>query len=83
VLRAGNNPGLSASIPDVLGLASCNLTGPIPTSLARLAALTALNLQQNALSEAIPRGLAGLASLQVLALASNQHKILQKVRPLS
>ncbi|XP_066320765.1 LRR receptor-like serine/threonine-protein kinase GSO1 [Miscanthus floridulus] len=63
---------LTARHLTVLGLASCNLTGPILASLGRLGALTALNLQQNALSGPILRGLAGLASLQVLSLAGNQ-----------
>jgi Leucine rich repeat len=56
---------------EFLMLIDCNLTGTIPTTIARLSRLSALSLGSNALSGSIPTEL-GRLRLSVLDLSYNQ-----------
>lgn len=80
-----NDSGIG-SVPDlsslqqleVLEMADCNLTGPIPNWLPALAHLRMLNLQGNALNGPIP---AGLANLQLQGLWLQQNRLTGDVPP--
>lgn len=57
---------------DRLGLFFNNLQGPLPTALADLAQLRALDLHNNSISGPIPAEIGRLAGLQSLDLSANQ-----------
>ncbi|KAK7382514.1 hypothetical protein VNO80_01373 [Phaseolus coccineus] len=54
----------------VLSMSSCNLSGPIHSSFAKLQSLTALNLSHNNMSSTVPESFAKLSKLVKLQLRS-------------
>ncbi|QCE04513.1 LRR receptor-like serine/threonine-protein kinase FLS2 [Vigna unguiculata] len=54
----------------VLSMSSCNMSGPIHASLAKLLSLTVLNLSNNSMSSSVPDSLKNLSNLVILQLRS-------------
>ncbi|CAJ2655920.1 unnamed protein product [Trifolium pratense] len=54
----------------VLSMTSCNLSGPIDSSLAKLHSLSVLKLSHNKLSSIVPSSFANFSNLTVLQLSS-------------
>ncbi|KAL3536549.1 hypothetical protein ACH5RR_005010 [Cinchona calisaya] len=63
---------LSSALPDlqVLSLSSCNLSGPLDSSLAKLQSLSLIKLDGNTFSAPFPEFFAGFANLTVLSVGS-------------
>ncbi|GAU40708.1 hypothetical protein TSUD_263580 [Trifolium subterraneum] len=54
----------------ILSMSSCNLSGPIDSSLAKLQSLSVLNLSYNKLSSIVPNSFANFSKLTTLQLSS-------------
>lgn len=54
----------------VLSMSSCNLSGPIDSSLAKLQSLSVLKLSHNKLSSIVPDSFANFSNLTILELSS-------------
>jgi len=54
----------------VLSMSSCNLSGPIDSSLGKLQSLSVLKLSHNKLSSIVPNSFANLSNLTILNLSS-------------
>ncbi|GAU40711.1 hypothetical protein TSUD_263610 [Trifolium subterraneum] len=55
----------------VLSMSSCNLSGPIDSSLAKLQSLTVLKLSRNKLSSIVPNSFANFSNLTTLQLSNS------------
>ncbi|KHN11853.1 receptor-like protein 7 [Glycine soja] len=55
---------------EVLSMSSCNLSGPIDSSLSKLQSLSLVQLSLNNMSSPVPKSLANLSSLTTLQLSS-------------
>ncbi|KAK7339950.1 hypothetical protein VNO77_20639 [Canavalia gladiata] len=55
---------------EVLSMSSCNLTGPIGSSLSKLQLLSIMQLSLNNMSSSVPESFANLSSLTTLKLSS-------------
>ncbi|KAG5021975.1 hypothetical protein JHK85_018317 [Glycine max] len=53
----------------VLSMSSCNLSGPLDSSLAKLQSLSILQLDQNNLASPVPESLGSLSNLTILQLS--------------
>nr|KYP60526.1 LRR receptor-like serine/threonine-protein kinase GSO1 [Cajanus cajan] len=56
----------------VLSMSSCNLSGPIDSSLSKLQSLSIVQLSLNNMSSPVPKSLGNLSSLTTLQLRDNQ-----------
>ncbi|XP_027337083.1 receptor like protein 27-like [Abrus precatorius] len=55
---------------EVLSMSSCNLSGPIDSSLSKLQSLSVVQLNMNNMTSPVPKSLANLSSLTTLQLSS-------------
>ncbi|KAK7339952.1 hypothetical protein VNO77_20642 [Canavalia gladiata] len=55
---------------EVLSMSSCNLSGPIDSSLSKIQSLSVIQLSLNNMSSQVPKSLANLSSLSVLQLSN-------------